>query len=997
MAAAFLSHYRLVGLLGVGGMGEVHRAEDTRLRREVAIKILHPEAAASSEWLSRFRREARLASALQHPHICTIHELGEHEGQAFIVMERLEGVTMRELIEQGALAPARVVAFARQVAEALDAAHRRGIIHRDIKPANLFVTENDHLKVLDFGLARLAGDEALAALSGAVPLALAASGAESVVRPSSDRGPDPTDVGPDPVPAPKPAGAVRHTPPRPLHLTQTGMAMGTVFYMSPEQAKGDELDARTDLFSLGSVLYEMATARRAFEGDDIAQILGKITNGVFVPPRALNPAVPRALDAIIVKLLAADPRQRYQRAGDLLADLARAEAPSGPTARVQADPSATPVSRAGLYRRAGVAASVLLVAGSLGYAWFTRRPALTDRDSIVIGAFENDTGNSVFDGTLMTALEVQLGQSPFLDIVSDQRIEETLRLMGRKPDEAFDHDVARETCQRLGVKAMIDGRLAPLGSHYVIALAATDCQTGETLARTQAEATSSEAVLTELGKLASQMRTTLGESLPSIARFDVPIAQATTPSLPALQAYALGLEERRRGRELESVAFFNRAIELDPDFAQAHATLSTVYGAIGEVARSERHARIAFEHADRVSERERLFIRYQYHDRVTGNQDAVVQTLQVWQSAYPRDFVPANALSVVYNRIGRYQPALDAAREALRRNAAHPFAMSNLAVAYRGLGRFDEARGAARDAVTAGVATMPTRRLLYQLSVLAGDRTASQHVAWASGQPREFDMIAAQAQIAMYEGRWRSGEALYRRSADLAVTRGLRGTAAGQIAHLAWLEVLYRPGDDLAERVRQTIARGGVTADGPIASGRFRAAAALALAGERAEALSIADAAERRMPESTYVRTVLAPATRAAVALHDGRPAVAVAALEPARATEIGGLGALVPLYLRAEAYRRQGAWADAIREFERLLTHRGTDPYAPMVPMAYLGLARAQAAAGDPDGSRASYQTLLSLWREADADFAPRRVAQAEYDGLAMPMTTAMRPPGRR
>jgi serine/threonine protein kinase/tetratricopeptide (TPR) repeat protein len=995
MAAAFLSHYRLLGLLGVGGMGEVHRAEDTRLRREVAIKILHPEAAASSEWLSRFRREARLASALQHPHICTIHELGEHEGQAFIVMERLEGVTMRELIEQGALAPARVVAFARQVAEALDAAHRRGIIHRDIKPANLFVTDNDHLKVLDFGLARLAGDEALAALSGAVPLALAASGAEQVLRSPDHQGPDASGV--EPGPGPTQTEPIRRTPPRPLHLTQTGMAMGTVFYMSPEQAKGDELDARTDLFSLGSVLYEMVTARRAFEGDDIGQILGKITHGVFVPPRALNPAVPRTLDAIIVKLLAADPRQRYQRAGDLLADLARAEAPSGPTARIQADTSSVPVSRAKLWRRVGVAASVLLVAGSLGYAWYTRRPALTDRDSIVIGAFENDTGNTVFDGTLMTALKVQLGQSPFLDIVSDQRIEETLQLMGRKPDAAFSHDVARETCQRLGVKAMIDGRLAPLGSHYVLSLAATDCQTGETLARTQAEATSSEAVLAELGKLASQMRTTLGESLPSIARFDVPVAQATTPSLAALQAYALGLEERRRGRELESVAFFNRAIELDPDFAQAHATLSTVYGAIGEVGRSERHARIAFEHADRVSERERLFIRYQYHDRVTGNQDAVLQTLQVWQSAYPRDFVPANALSVVYNRIGRYEPALQAAREALRRNAGHPFAISNLAVAYRGLGRYDEARRAAQDAVTADVATMPTRRLLYQLSVLAGDRAASQQLAWASGQPREFDMVAAQAQIAMYEGRWRRGEELYRRSADLAVTRGLRGTAAGQIAHLAWLEALYRPGDDLAQRVTQTIARAGATDDGPIASGRFRAAVALALAGERAEAMAIAEAAERRTPESTYVRTVLGPSTRAAVALHDGRPTDAVAALEPARATEIGGLGALLPLYLRAEAYRRQGAWADAMREFARLLQHRGADPHAPMVPMAYLGLARAQAASGDTESSRASYQTLLTLWREADVDFAPRLVAQAESERLAAPMTTAMRPTGVR
>ncbi len=980
MAPAFLSHYRLLDLLGVGGMGEVYRAEDTRLRREVAIKILHPEAAASREWLSRFRREARLASALQHPHICTIHELGEHDGQSFIVMERLEGETMRELLERGPIAPARVVSFARQVAEALEAAHRRGIIHRDIKPANLFVTDGDHVKVLDFGLARLASDEAARA-PGSGSAAIAAVSAQVPVvdgEAPAGRG-DTPDVS-------RPA-----RPARPLHLTQTGMAMGTVFYMSPEQAKGEPLDARTDLFSLGSVLYEMATGRRAFEGDDVGQILGKITHGVFVPPRALNADVPRALDAIIVKLLAADPRQRYQRASDLLADLAKADAPSGSTPRQPLEAPRPAVSTAHRLRRLALAVSALLVAGSLGYAWYARRtPALTDRDSIVIGAFDNTTGNAVFDDTLVTALKVQLGQSPFLDIVSDQRMADTLRLMGRPPDARLSHDVAREVCQRLGVKAMIDGRLSPIGSHYVLTLTATDCQTGSTLASTQAEADSSEAVLTELGRVASQMRTTLGESLPSLARFDVPIAQATTPSLPALKAFALGLEERRQGRELESLAFFNQAIELDPDFAQAHATLSTVYGVLGELERSERHAREAFEHQDRVSERERLFIRYQYHDRVTGDQTAVVETLQVWQAAYPRDFVPSNALSVVYNRLGQYERALEAGQEALRRSPAHPFAISNLTVAYRGLGRYDEARRVADEVVKADVATSPTRRLLYQLGVLAGDPAAAQHLAWARGRPREFDLVAAQAQIAMFEGRWREGEALYRRAAELAIARGLPGTAAGQFAHLAWLEAVYRPGPDVADRVRRMIDLGTGDDEGGAATPRYRAAAALALAGRRDEALAILAAAERRTPESTFVRTALGPVVRGAVALHARRPAEALAALEPARATEIGGLGALLPVYLRAEAYRQQGAWASAVAEYERLLAHRGTDPWTPMIAMAHLGLARARIGAGDVAGGRAAYETALATWRGADDDFPPRRAAQAEYDRHAEPSSRA-------
>ena len=963
MAAAYLSHYRLLDLIGVGGMGEVYRAEDTRLRREVAIKILHPDAAASTEWLSRFRREARLASALQHPNICTIHELGEHDGQAFIVMERLEGVTVRDLIEQGPMPAGRIVHLARQVAEALDAAHRRGIIHRDIKPANLFVTEGDHVKVVDFGLARLASDDAPASLpSGATPVA-AQRDAPSPASPSGG------------------SGATR-TAGRPLHLTQTGMAMGTVFYMSPEQARGEPLDARTDLFSLGSVLYEMATGRRAFEGDDIAQILGKIAHGVFVPPRTLQPTVPRTLDAVIVKLLAADPAQRYQGAADLLADLSRADAPRGATPRARSE--ARPARWRPSWRAAAVGASVLAIGASLGVAWHARRPVtLTDRDSLVIGEVENDTGNPVFDDTLVTALTVQLGQSPFLDIVSDQRIAETLRLMGRAVDTPLTHDVARETCQRLGVKAMIDGRLAPLGTHYVVTVTATDCQTGETLARAQGEAASSADVLVELGRVASEIRTRLGESLPSLARFDVPIEQATTPSLPALKAYAMGVEERRRGRELESLAFFHQAIELDPDFAQAHATLSTVYGVIGELERSERHARAAYQHQQRVSERERLFIRYQYHDRVTGNQDAVVETLQVWQGAYPRDFVPSNALSVVYNRLGRYEQALAAAADALRRSPGHPFATSNLAVAYRGLGRYEEARRVAFEAVQRDVATVPTRRLLYQLQVLANDAAAAQQLSWARGRPREHDLVAAEAQIAMFEGRWAEGEALYRRAVDLAVARGLPGTAAGSRAHLAWLEAVYRPGPDLAARVSRRLAADDRVQD-EVATPRFRAAVALGLAGRRDQALGIVTDAEGRSPASTFVRAVLGPATRAAVLLHAGRPADAVAALESARTTETGGLGALIPLYLRAEAYRIAGNRADAVREYARLLQHRGTDPYAPMIAMGHLGLARARADAGDRVAARVAYEAVLAIWRNADQDFPPRRLAQAEYDALS-------------
>ena len=649
MAPTLISHYRLLDQLGEGGMGVVYRAEDVRLGREVAIKLLRTDTLPSGEWLARFEREARLASSLQHPHICMIHELGEHEGHPFIAMERLEGRTMRQVIEDGPMPAARVIHFARQIADALDAAHRRGIIHRDIKPANLFVTFGDHLKILDFGLAKVAHDDP--------PTATALPPTASVPTLIATLSPD---------------------------LTRTGDTVGTAAYMSPEQTHGQPLDARTDLFSLGSVLYEMATGRRAFGGDDVALILVKVTNGIFLPPRTVNETVPDNLDAIIRRLLAVDPALRYQTAAELAVDLENAarhpEEPRAPA------PLPAPRRRAARWAVAAVSVAVAL-AGVAWQTFGTRGTALSDRDTLLLGAFENTTSDAMFDQTLATALKVQLGQSPFLDLVPDTRITETLGLMGRSGDDRLSHDTTRDVCQRVGAKAMLEGAIASIGTNYVLTLNATDCQTGETLAREQVETTSRERVLRDLGSITSSMRTRLGESLPSIRRFDVPIEQATTPSLAALKAYTLGLEERRHGRELESVAFFNQAVEIDREFASAHATLSTVYGSLGEWERSEEFARRALALRNRVSERERLFITYQYHDRVTGNQDRAAETLEVWKTAFPRDSSPPNALALIYNRTGRYARAETEAREALRRSPGHPFPLSNLAFAYRAMGR----------------------------------------------------------------------------------------------------------------------------------------------------------------------------------------------------------------------------------------------------------------------------------------------------------------------
>ena len=929
-------------------MGVVYRAEDLQLGREVAIKLLRIEAVTSTEWLARFEREAKLASSLQHPHICTIHELGEHGGQPFIAMELLEGRTVKQLIEEGPIPAARVLNFARQVAEALDAAHRRGIIHRDIKPANLFVTHGDRIKVLDFGLAKLASDTA-------APASLTAS---------------------------SPTLTNLHSP----ELTRTGSTVGTASYMAPEQAQGQPVDARTDLFSLGAVLYEMATARRAFGGDDIPLIVMKIINGIIVPPRAINDAVPPGLEAIIQKLMAVDPQQRYQTAAELLAAVNSTAQQLEIDAR-RSDPKASAIVAPLPRRRRNVliaTVATLVLAGGAAVVWVTNRtPTLTDRDSIVIGQFENTTSDAVFDETLLTALKVHLGQSPFLDIIPDQRIRETLESMNRGAGDRLEHEVAREVCQRLSVKAMLEGSVAALGSHYVVTLTATDCQTGEALARTQAEATSKERVLTELGAISSSMRTKLGESLPSIRRFDVPIEQATTPSLAALKAYTLGQEERRRGRELESVAFFNQAIENDREFAAAYITLSTVYGSLGEWRRSEEFAKRANAVTRPLSERERLLIAYQYHDRVTGNQALAAEALELWKAAYPRDFRPANALAVIYNRTGRYDRAVAEAQEALRRSPGHPFPLSNLAFAFRALGRDADARRTAEEAVKLGVETTPTRRLLYQLGLVAGDGSAAAHLTWAKSKPREFDLVSAEAQAAAFEGRLRDAGTLYQHAIDIALARGLSGTASGYAAHLAWTEALYRDPHAPADHIKRVIARSDAETESPGTIPRFRAAAAFGLAGMVEEAHSLINVAERHYPESTFVHTVLVPTTRAAIALFKARPADAINALQEATPTELGTVAGLVPFYLRGEAHLMKGEYSEAIRQYEAVLQHRGIDPLSPVVPLAHLGIARAQAQSGDKGAARQAYDTLFAMWKAADAKFPPLLAARAEYAAL--------------
>ena len=947
MIGETVSHYRIVEELGAGGMGVVYRARDERLGRDVALKFLPARLTEDPAALARFDREARLASSLNHPHICTVHDVDQRDGQPFIVMELCSGSTVKHLIAAGALPLGQALSIALQTAEALDAAHHRGVIHRDIKPANLFVTADGQVKVLDFGLAKLAEAPPLGTLS-------------------------------------RPASSVL-----PEDLTRPGMALGTIAYMSPEQALGHPVDASTDLFSLGAVLYEMATGERAFAGATPGVVFDRILNRDPKRPRKIDPLLPGELEAVLGRLLAKAPEDRYPSAAELAEDLRRLMRGAVPRGTGSPPDAASgiqgPGGRRGLRWIVGtLALAGAIVAAILVARWWLPGPrALAERDPILLVGILNHTREAVFDETLSQALAVQLGQSPFLNIVADDPVRETLLLMGRPPDVRPTGEVAREVCQRLNLKAMVGGSIARLGSLYVVLVEATDCASGESLAREQGQAPTQEQVLAAVGDVAATLRSRLGESLRSVRRFDVPIARATTPSLEALRAYTLGLAQRRRGAEIESIPFFERALALDPRFAAAATTLSTVYGNLGEGSKSVDYARRAYANRERVSERERFFISYQYHDRVTGDHRQAADTLRVWEETYPSDFRPANALALLYNRLGDYERGVAEAQKALARSPGHPFALSNLAHAYRGLGRDADARRIAEEAVARDVATVPTRRLLYQLAVLAGrPDEAARQLEWAKGKPREFDLVAAQAQVAAYEGRLHDAAELYRATAHLAEQRRLPEAGAAYVAHEALAHAVYGNRSRALALARLALSRPGDPDSTASSLPRYRAVVVLGLLGAP-EAARIADTIVERYPRSTVGNGVLLPTTRAAIELSRGRPAAALDELRAAASYETGTVAALIPSYLRADAHLRQGDGLRAREAFLGILDHRGADPFSPVCAVARLGVARAWRLAGDPEKSAQAYREFLASWEHADPDVPILREARAEYARL--------------